>query len=83
LGGYDASDVYGRYGFRDIELFNLALLAKQAWRIIQEPTSLSTRILKAVYFPSTSILKAELGVQPSHIWRAVIEGRDVLALGLI
>jgi hypothetical protein len=73
----------GGLGFRDIELFNLAMLAKQAWRILQNPDTLSSRVLKAVYFPETNFLEATLGSSPSQIWRAIVEGRDVMAQGLI
>lgn len=34
--------VMGSLGFKDFELFNLALLARQSWRILEHPDSLST-----------------------------------------
>jgi hypothetical protein len=57
----------GGLGFRDIELFNLSLLARQTWRLLHTPDSLSAHILKVVYFPQSTILKAELGSHPSQI----------------
>ena len=41
----------GGMGFRDLRLFNKALLAKQGWKLIQHPNSLIGRIYKAKYYP--------------------------------
>ena len=73
----------GGLGFRDIEVFNLALLARQVWRILYEPDTLSARILKAVYYPESDILVASVGSNPSLIWRSLCDGRDMLKQGLI
>jgi hypothetical protein len=73
----------GGLGFRDLELFNLALLVRLAWRILNEPDSLIARILKAIYFSNTSFLDAELNSHPSQIWRSILDGREVLIQGLI
>jgi len=73
----------GGMGFRDMEIFNLALLERQAWRLLVEPNSLSARILKVEYFPNMSFLEAELDNHPSQIWRYVLGGRDILKQGII
>jgi hypothetical protein len=74
---------FGGLGFRDIELFNLSLLARQGWSMLQNPNSLSARVLKAVYFPEIGLLHAMVGSTPSQVWRVVHEGIQVLKQGLI
>jgi hypothetical protein len=50
----------GGMGFRDIHCFNLALLAKQAWRLLDNPDSLCVTILRAKYFPDGDLMTASL-----------------------
>ena len=70
-------------GFRDIELFNLALQAKQACGILQDESLRGARILKSVYYSAGAVLSAQLGSRPSRIWRAILDRMDVLKQGLI
>ncbi|KAL5741976.1 hypothetical protein ACOSP7_028708 [Xanthoceras sorbifolium] len=71
----------GGLGFRDVEAFNRAMLAKQGWRLLTSPTSLAAKVLKARYFPSSSFFDSTVGNHPSFIWRSILWGRDVLKLG--
>jgi hypothetical protein len=73
----------GGLGFRDIHLFNLAMLAKQIWRIRQQPDSLCSRVLKAKYFPHTSVLEAKPKAGMSYTWRSILGGLDVVKKGMI
>lgn len=45
--------------FRDFASFNLALVAKQGWRILQLPDSLVAKILQARYFKHCHFLNAK------------------------
>jgi len=41
-------------------LFNLAMLAKQVWRLLTNPDSLCARVLRARYYPNGELLKAKM-----------------------
>ena len=77
------SKVKGGMGFRDLQSFDLAMLAKQGWKIIQNPKSLVTRVPKARYFPYFSFMKANCVTNPSYTWQSWMEGKAILRKGLV
>lgn len=46
------SKATGGLEFRDLRLVNEALLAKQVWRLLKEPSLLMSKVLKGRYFPN-------------------------------
>ena len=61
----------GGMGFHNLQAFNLAMLAKQARRILSNPDSLVARVLKAKYFPTRDFLNAKLRALLSFSWRSI------------
>ncbi|GKV19682.1 hypothetical protein SLEP1_g29907 [Rubroshorea leprosula] len=72
---------FGGLGFRDFRAFNLAMLAKQSWRLMQDRTTLCYQILRAKYFPNGDLLGASVGANVSMVWRGVVDGLGILKLG--
>jgi hypothetical protein len=71
----------GGVGFRDLCLFNQALLARQAWRLIQFPDSLCVRLLKAKYFQRGELIDMVFPKDASPTWRAIEHGLELLKKG--
>lgn len=73
----------GGMGFRDMHLFNQAMLAKQCWRLLLEPLSLCHRVLKGRYFPDGDFWSSKCPRAASFTWRSIMHGKELLQKGLI
>lgn len=71
----------GGIGFRDLSLFNQALLAKQSWRIMRDPESLLSKVLKGRYCRNGDFLNAPEGSNSSLVWKSIVWGRDLFKEG--
>lgn len=71
----------GGLGFKDLKQFNIAMLAKQGWRLLNDANPFVTRIMKSKYFPSTDFLNAKLGTNPSYMWRSILAAQTVVKQG--
>ncbi|KAL0410940.1 UNVERIFIED_CONTAM: putative mitochondrial protein [Sesamum latifolium] len=72
----------GGLGLRDLRDFNKAMLAKQLWRLLTNPTSLAGQVLKARYYLNTSVLEASIGSRPSYAWRSILSALPLFRAGI-
>lgn len=71
----------GGLGFREMYFFNLAMVAKQYWRLLNNEDSTAATILKERYFPRGCLDNAKLGYQPSYLWRSILNARELVREG--
>ena len=72
----------GGLGFLDLHDFNIALLAKQLWRLIQFPNSLLARVLRGRYYNRSSPLEDRKAYSPSYGCCSIMAAKPLLKSGL-
>nr|XP_027120678.1 uncharacterized protein LOC113737688 [Coffea arabica] len=72
----------GGLGFRDLEHFNSALLAKQLWRILMQPDLLVSRVLGAKYKIAQTGWDGEAPKNATWVWKSIYSSGLVLKKGM-
>lgn len=72
------SKLVGGMGFKVLAVNSDSLLAKQAWRLIHDKTSLFYKVFRARFFPNKTIMEAIDSRMGSYAWRSILKGRVVL-----
>lgn len=70
LGVFSSAKEGGGMRFRDIRRFNLAMLAKQGWKMLTDQGSLLYRCFKAKYFPQCIFLEVVDNPHSSYVWKS-------------
>ena len=71
----------GGMGFKDLTMFNEAMLAKLAWRLLHDDNSLFYKVFKARFFPRGTILEAKDSSLAFYAWKSILKGREVILKG--
>lgn len=77
-----AAQELGGLGFRDLHDFNIALLTKQLWCLIQYLSSILARVLKGRYFRVTGPLEDKEAYSLSFGWQSIMAAKPLLKQGL-
>lgn len=68
-------------GFKILRDFNMAMLAKQIWRLHIQPNSLLAKCYKAKYYPHNDVLNAPVHKNPSYAWRSLYQAKWIINKG--
>ena len=71
----------GGLGFRELQKFNDALLAKQVWRLMSNQDSLFFKIFKSKFFPHENVLDSKEN-RGSFAWKSILKDRDIIWRGM-
>ena len=70
-------------GFKDLVMFNDALLSKQTWKLLHDTQSLFCKVFKAKFFPNTTVMEARTPNNASCTWKSIIKERQVIKCGAV
>ncbi|KAA3469415.1 reverse transcriptase [Gossypium australe] len=76
-----AIPAYGGLGFRDLRLFNVALLGRQVWRLLTYKDTLCYKVLSSKYFPNGDVFHPIKVNRPSFTWQSISKAASTLYEG--
>ena len=71
----------GKLGFRDLQEFNTAMLARQLWRVLTKLNLIMSKVLRGKYFKRESIWEIRTKATNSWMWISIISARELLEKG--